>query len=396
MPNEVVFFHSAETGAPTLNNAAGSMIAVLDACLVNGFANTSASAVTVSSGVATLTINSHPYTTGKMLDVAGAAVAGVNGRKVCTVVDANTIRVPAPGVADGSVAGTVTVKRSPLGWAKPYSATNRAMYARTDPQATSNLLRVDDSAAGAVARVFMVEAATGVDAWTNKVPTEALLAGGQFWARGQNNATAKRWVLIGDSRTFYFLSEDAGNSWAVALALRVQAFGDLASFRAGDAHRAFIHGGQQETGASGFLVQPGPIDATGSYLSSGSAFAVSRDPSGVVFGKGLGALAPSQGSIPGGSNYPPYPSLVNNGFVLHSPVVAREGVMAGGYPLRGLVPGLAYPLANLQAVRTQFHLREWPDLAGTNRTYLSLSMGHQGFGSSETGMLFFDITGPWQ
>lgn len=396
MPNEVVFYHSGETGAPTLNNAAGSMIAVLDACLINGFAATSASAVSVSGAVATLTISGHPYTSGKMVEVAGAAVAGVNGRKLCTVVDANTIQVPAPGVADGAIAGTVTVKRSPLGWSKPYSATNRAMYARTDPQATSNLLRVDDSAAGTVARVFMVETATGIDAWTNKAPTEALQAGGQFWSRGQNNATAKRWVLVGDSRSIYLLTEDAGNSWAAALALRVQAFGDLVSFRAGDAHRAFLHGGTSETGTGGLLMTPGLLNSGGSFMSAGGGFCVSRDPSGVVFSRGLGALGTTAGNVVGGTSYLPYPSLVNNGFVVQTPVLSREGLMAGSYPLRGVVPGVAYPLANLTEVRTQFHLREWPGLAGTSRTFLSVSAGQQGFGSTEVGMLFFDITGPWQ
>lgn len=394
MPNEVVFFHSAETGAPTLNNAAGSMIAVLDACLVNGFANTSASAVTVSSGVATLTINGHPYTTGKMVDVAGAAVAGVNGRKLCTVVDANTIQVPAPGVADGSIAGTVTVKRSPLGWSKPYSAANRAMYARTDPAATSNLLRVDDSAAGRVARVVMVESATGIDAWTNKAPTEVLQAGGQWWSRGPNDATAKRWVLVGDSRSFYLFTEDAGNSWAAASALRVQAFGDLISFRAGDAHRAFIHGGTSETSTGAPLITPGALDTGASGVSAGGGWAASRDSSGVVFSRGLGATAPFSSVVAGGDGLPTYPSFVNNGFVLQSPVLVREGPTAGTYPLRGVAPGVAYPLANLVTQRGIFHLREWPGLAGTDRTYLSVSVGRDGF--SAVGMLFFDITGPWQ
>jgi hypothetical protein len=394
MPNEVVFYHSGETGAPTLNNAAGSMIAVLDACLINGFAATSVSAASVSANVATLTISGHPYTTGKMVDVAGAAVAGVNGRKVCTVVDANTIRVPAPGVADGTITGTITVKRSPLGWAKPYSATNKAMYARTDPAATTNLLRVDDSAAGRVARVTMVESATGVDAWTNKVPTEALLAGGQWWSRGPNDAGAKRWVLVGDSRTFYLMTEDAGNSWAVALALRVQAFGDLASFRAGDAHRAFIHGGTSETSTGAPLVYPSTVDSAAGGMSGGTGFAASRDASGIVFSRGLGAAASFASRVPGGTSLPTYPSFVNNGFVLEAPVMAREGPTAGTYPLRGVIPGIAYPLADLSLLRSQFHLREWPDLAGTSRAYLSVAVGLEGFTS--TGMLFFDITGPWQ
>jgi hypothetical protein len=394
MPYETVYFHSGEIGAPSLNNLASSKIAVLDACLINGFANTSASAATVSSGVATLTINGHPYTDRKVVEVAGAAAAGLNGRKRVTVVDANNIRVPAAGVADGAVAGTITVKRAPLGWVKQFSATGKAVYARTDPAATANVLRVDDSAAGRVARAVMAESASSVDTLTNRAPTEALAAGGQWWSRGPNDATAKRWVLVGDSRSFYLLTEDAGNSWAAAQALRVQAFGDMTSLRAGDPHKAFIHGGTSETGTGAPLIFPGSVDGGGSYVSTGAGFCASRDASGVVFSRGLGAVAPFSGRVAGGSGLPIYPSFVNNGFVLHAPVMVREGPTAGTYPLRGVMPGLAYPLADLSSLRSQFHLREWPDLEGTDRTYLSVAVSLEGFSSQ--GMVFFDIDGPWQ
>ena len=45
----VKHFHSAMSGAPVLNGTAGSLIAVLDACLQDGFGLKAASGITVAS-----------------------------------------------------------------------------------------------------------------------------------------------------------------------------------------------------------------------------------------------------------------------------------------------------------------------------------------------------------
>ena len=52
MSQFVMWFDSSETGAPVLNNANGSMIAVLDACLVTGFNNKAVQSINVAAGVA--------------------------------------------------------------------------------------------------------------------------------------------------------------------------------------------------------------------------------------------------------------------------------------------------------------------------------------------------------
>ena len=50
----IKYFESTDAGAPTLNNAVGSMIAVLDACLITGYNSKSVASITVASGVATV------------------------------------------------------------------------------------------------------------------------------------------------------------------------------------------------------------------------------------------------------------------------------------------------------------------------------------------------------
>ena len=77
MSNTVVWYDSAETGAPTLNNAAGSLDAVLHACLVTGFRVLTLDSVTVTANVATATVTSgHGYGNGRIVEMAGAAAGG--------------------------------------------------------------------------------------------------------------------------------------------------------------------------------------------------------------------------------------------------------------------------------------------------------------------------------
>ena len=127
MANEVIWFDSAETGAPTLNNAAGSLIAVLDACLLNGF-NLKSITINVAGGVATATCNGHGFSTatGKLVSIAGATPNELNGLKQIASATSNTFTFPAPGVPDGAATGAITAKRAPLGWTKVHAAANKA------------------------------------------------------------------------------------------------------------------------------------------------------------------------------------------------------------------------------------------------------------------------------
>ena len=51
----IQFLHNAQTGAPVNAGTAGYGIALLDACLVTGYASVNVSSIVVSSGVATVT-----------------------------------------------------------------------------------------------------------------------------------------------------------------------------------------------------------------------------------------------------------------------------------------------------------------------------------------------------
>lgn len=391
MANEIVYFDSEESGAPTLNNAAGSLIAVLDACLVNGFGLKSVGAISVSAGVATVTCTGHSFADQRMVDIVGATPSGLNGRKKVTVTNANTFTFPAAGVSDGAASGTITAKRSPLGWAKAFSDTNRAIYARSDPAASGSMLRVDDTAAGAAgatwASTMSVEAATGIDAYTNGTTATTI-------EKGANSSGAKRWLLVGDSRTFYFFSENVTYTWTGYSTFGAQAaFGDLVSFRAGDAWRGF-HMGLRNN------LCPHDLNVQNAAIFSGSLRA-QRAANGVTLNVSVAPMGFSNGwqnnepfacsnPLSNSRTQPVYPSPVDNGMALQYPVLAQENNMALGHPIRGAFPGLLAPIA---ALGTLLHGTVQQGVVGLGRDVLFVGYGT---GNFQYGCVAFDITGPWQ
>ena len=113
-----ILFSSTDTGVPTLNNAAGSLISVLDACLVSGFNNRTVTNLAVVANVCTATTSvAHVYLAGQRVTVAGAANGILNGDKTILTVPTPTTftyaavtpdAVEAPGAASCAFAGRPT------------------------------------------------------------------------------------------------------------------------------------------------------------------------------------------------------------------------------------------------------------------------------------------------
>ena len=388
MANEIVWFDSDEVGAPTLNNAAGSLIAVLDALLVTGFNTQALTSISVTSGVATATKAGHGYGDARMVDISGAGAALVNGRKKITVTGSGTFTFLVPGVADGAVSGSIAAKRSPLGWARTHAAgATVGMYSRTDVTATTMSLRLDDTAAGVAgtnyARAVMVEAFTDVNIYTNPSPTVAQLSGGQYWGKGANTATAKQWVLVGDGKTIYFFGEHSSypaSTYGVPYGPHM--FGDIASDRAGDAYGCALAGPYDSSG-NGTMGVTTPL---GTGQTQGS-MVLARLSTGI--GAAVGAAPLGYSRRFGGSPGPSYPSRVDNGMVISAPVLVLENDATFGHPVRGTLRGVGDPLANIG--QGLLHKQVLPNLTGSSRTWLTVGFVVSG-GASH---MAFDITGPW-
>lgn len=342
MTYPVKWFSSAMPGAPTLNGLAGSLISILDACLLStgGFGSLAPDSVVVAAGIATVTKSAgHTFPAHCVIEVAGATPSDINGEKRVLSITGTTLTFDAPGVSDGAATGTITVKIAPaLTWTKAHSGTNKAAYQSAAPGATGFFLRVNDSGdhatdLGRAARVRGYEAMTNVDTGTLPFPTVVQQADpGPRWIKSDTASSAARdWTLIVGESMFYFFPKPMT---AIA-ANPVLIFGDLIPFNSSDATAAVLCYANSTTGGAF-----NPYYCWYSRAGSGSygSIVFARSYTGAP-----GALVPGAGAVPTppmglsniGYGYLAKPCPIDNGYWLF-PVLIAESV----YLPRGRFPGM--------------------------------------------------------
>lgn len=391
MSTTVKHFHSAMSGAPTLNGVAGSLIAVLDACLVDGFGLKTADSVTVSGGIATANFSTgHSFEPDVIALVAGATPAGLNGEKRVLTTSTNTITFDATGISDQTASGAITVKTAPAGWAKAFAGTNLAAYRSSDVTGTRMFLRVDDTNANN-ARVVCYESMTDVNTGTAPFPTSGQISGGGYWGKANDtSATARAWTLIADAKTFWLHMHTATS--AVGASGCIWGFGDFESYKSSDPYACKINAASSAAHtlssglqASAEFLQNAP-SSTGDYAARsftglGGSSALSAAAEGFLSGSGTaGALTNAFAPI--------YPNGPNNGLVL-----VRKVLIESGVALRGVSRGMLYPVQNCHSF---FNWRDKIEGQGSyaGRKLLAVKCGSPA-GTVPQGVVFFDITGPW-
>ncbi len=379
----IKFFESTDAGAPTLNNAVGSMIAVLDACLITGYNTKSITSITVASGVATVVCTAHAYanTYGKDIRIAGAtgSFTALNKDTNIANVTTNGFTFLCPGVADGVATGTLTAKYAPLDWTKQYSGTNKAMYKRSDVTAMACMLRIDDNAAGLTCRALMVQTATDVDTYTNPAPVAAQIAGGlgQYWSKGYNTAAAASWFIVADAKGFCLFVETTSGGGVYG----AYTFGDLIDFKPSSVYGCSL-GGAQNSSLSGNY-------ALGSGVNGVGTFVVSGGKNGITSSEILNVETKLQTTY--GSAGPVYPSDVDGGLVIQHPVLVNETTSDGHR--RGIQPGFAIPLANIST--TLVSKQQISNIIGSARIFLVVRCS-TGNNTSPSYVPLMDLTGPWR
>lgn len=374
---------SNEQGAPILNNAAGSLISVLKACLVTGFNSVGITSVTIVGNVATVTTSAnHGLSVGHRATVAGVSITAANGDKtVASVPTAATFTYPCVNADVSESPVAASVKRTPLGWIEQFSKTNVSMFKSSDPAAYGQSLRVDDTGTDPLtqgARVFGVENPTGIDTYTDKFPLETQQAGGLYWAKGRNVATAQAWCIVGDERFFYMLVENSGYSTSFYpggtapnqyWSFLVQYFGDIVSNKNSESFGAIV-GGQQSaptnnSNTGGITV----YSNLGSAPAGGSNAFIARQLTGIAKSISIG-YTHSGGRAPGSTSYPRYPSPVANELTIQEPSFVVETLSYANHPIRGILPGFASFLCNHTDLPQSNLPQCMTTTDGSNRSYL--------------------------
>lgn len=389
MTTTVKHFHSAMSGAPTLNGVAGSLIAVLDACLVDGFGLKTADSVVVSGGIATANFSAgHSFEPDVIALVTGATPAGLNGEKRVLTTSTNTITFDAAGITDQTASGTITIKLAPAGWEKPFSGTNLAAYRSTDPTGTRMFLRVADGTT--TARVVGYESMSDVNTGVSAFPLETQLAGGGYLPKANSaNATARAWTLIADIRGWWLHAHTATTSLGISGS--VWGFGDYESLKSGDPFACALQCATTDMSANtatnavtaeyvGQSNLAGPFTPR-SFTGLGGSVQLDHAQESYSVGSGVsGSFASAM--------VPTYPNGPNNGLFLSRKLLVERGVALRGVS-RGLLPAV-------QNCHAQFNWRDKVPGQGqyAGRTLMAVKCGSPAATSSQ-GVVFFDITGPW-
>jgi hypothetical protein len=393
----IKFLHSGMVGAPVLTGVDGSFIGVLDACLVNGFNTRTASSVGVTSGVATATIPAgQGYEVDSIIEVAGATPAELNGQKRVLSATSTTVTFASTS-PDGAATGTITLKYAPLGWEKSFSAATAAAYRSADVTGTQMFLNVsNDVGSQGALNVRGYENMTAVNTGTGAFPTTGQQA---TWVWARTGFNPRPWIVFGDNKTIYVLRQnvDSGNLASGSL----YGFGDFVSYKAVDPYRCLMAAHTTTT-----QITTSTVTSTGNttldVIDADNAFGciyTTRPASGVATPQsmiltlesymGTNATVVSGGTTnPGGTGIATYPSPINQGLLLSRMVLAEQG-----YP-RGHLRGLLGTPQNAHAAFGQMdRITGQGPFAG--KKLMAIKCGSPA-GTVSQGVVFFDLTGPWE
>lgn len=351
------WFSSAMAGAPALSGSVGAMIAVLDACLKDGYNLTTLTSLVIASNVATATKAGHGYIVNQVLELAGitGACSALNGNARVTEVTVDTFKFATTGISDQTATGTITAKAAPSGWVKPFSGTNLAVYKSGDALSSQLSIRVDDT-------VAMYSTALGAESFTDISTPVNSFATNYFKKSNAASAAARPWIIVSDSKTVFL-----GVAWTDAGVYDFTSFGDFDSMIAADAFNFRLQG--LGLSAPTTIGQGSSVSHTydSSPYQSVVARAQSMIPGGVSSGQasiltscgmlyaatGAGTLYNFTWSLSGNHGYGANqstesfssPSVADNGYHFF-PVILTESA-AGGKLIRGVVRGLLHVMETL-------------------------------------------------
>lgn len=387
----VKHYRSDMPGAPVLNGQVGSKIAQLDACLVTGYGLKSATSLVVVGGIATLTFDGGASAAwpDAVILVTGASNAALNGEQKVLTANATTVTF-ATAQAAGTDAGTVTFKIAPAGWEKVFSGTNKAVYRGLSVESSGMYFVVTDTTTVTV-DVQGFELMTSVDAGTGPI-------GGGLWAKTDAvSANPVMWIIASDGRFVIDSTAPGSHRGSSYRSCAMRGFGDfIPKNPAGDAYLVGVN--YDAANITGTARQYHCLDS-----GSDPSTKVARGITGLGGAVAM-VIRPYSGSSNFGisgsdSTMGAFPSPVDGSLILSKRFLS-ESVSA---PPRGDVPGVFYsPQSGLFSTFPMFSgiVFEGRKLLCSNPGFYlsSFNSVYQTSqpSSSNTGVSFIDITGPWR
>jgi hypothetical protein len=316
----VKVFRSTDYGAPANTNAAGALIAILDACLVNGYGSQTVG-ITSTGGVATVTTPvAHALQNGTFMRISGANESAYNGDFAITVTGATTFTYAVTGSPTSPATGTITSKVAPSDWTKPFSGTNVAAY-KQGAGSNGFYLKVVDPIASlnTWAAIVGFETMTSIDSGTGQFPSVVQNATCGFVK--SESASAQPYTIIATEKVIIaMMNKDSTN-------ILMTIFGDFLSSKSGDSfNTALIAPAFNGADTNHYAFSNISTAITNHYVARshtqiGGSVNVGKH-SGDVASSGIGA-----------SGFP-YPAPIDNALhlspiTIHEPSICNRGYLAG-------------------------------------------------------------------
>lgn len=242
---EIKFYVHTNSNAPQLPNTWGSLVGILDACLINGYNAPPISEVAISSNVMTITFGvAHNLLSGQVLRLSGANQSEFNREfRITTIPTLNTVQIVLDNSLPASISGIIFATLPSLGWVKEFSGGGRRAYRSAEISKTERpFLRILDeldpaygadyakyAKVGIVSNMSDINSISGLQTpydlqkpdknWIGTGSGTATINGWAKWYYSNNedvyslsfgdsngsNSTAKQWLVVGNGEWFYIL-----------------------------------------------------------------------------------------------------------------------------------------------------------------------------------------------
>lgn len=405
-------FHADQTGAPTLNGTVGSLIAVLDAVLVDGYNQVNVASITRIGTTVTVTTSTphgynNPVTTyweapgvNNIARIAGANETQYNGDWAITYVSASVFTFQIATAPATPATGSITTKRAPAGFTKPYSGTNKGVYRSADITSRQHYLQVTDIADcpnGQGARYAGwrgYESMSSIDLGIYPFPTIVDIGVfGQYIAKSTTlDATARGWTIYSDGKTFFLVihaDQTTSSPTNYFTSCLLMGFGDILS-TAPDAYGTFVCGNLSTSATPVTTTNAGLLRPAGSTIPS---LASTGSPGVCLARKYNGQSTPVNPAqilgcgIPenciGMTSFLDYPNPFDNRMYLSQLQIYDGKVLRGALPLYESPHGVQH--VNRELIHNV--------IGKEGRTFAFLRCGAAN--SSNNGGVYVDLTGPW-
>ncbi|MCO5763770.1 MAG: hypothetical protein NHG36_20090 [Chromatiaceae bacterium] len=356
----VKYYASTMSGAPALSGEVGKLIAVLDACLVNGFGSVTLSSLVVASNVATGTVSGgHNFAmvgnTGPVITIAGATPSGLNGEWRVTVTSSTEFTFVTTGISDQTATGTITAKRSPAGFSVAFSSTNDKSWRSDNVAGSRPYFRVLDSTGyEKIAIIALYESMTAWDTGTNGY-------GMYLEKSATQNSTAREWHLFADDKAFHLIVTNGGIRSGMF-------FGDIITYKAADAYHGCLVANNTNDGSNNHLYYT---------LNTANGHVVTRSYTQAGLCQLVRFLSCGNASYMGSVGVT-HPNAVDSILTVWPVVIFEE---LSPYVIRGMWPGAYSPLIQYSTISDATVVSGDKDLM-----VMVFS----------SGAVAYDITGPWR